>query len=127
MGLEASTIIIEIAKNDISRRMKIISQLHRNQIIYELDDMGNILIDGFGLEKRREKAEKNFFIKYELKDGNVVKWVYVKMEEPDIYYRIKALYCVSRRAYIDALKKRMLPPSYINLAKSTLRCEVVKG
>ncbi len=113
-----STLIIEIPENDLARRLSIINQLHRNRIVYDIDDAGNILIDGFKLEKVKENRSEQFFIKYEISEGALIKWVYVKARNPNIYYRIRAIHCSSPKSYIRALKRRMLPLSYIRLAIS---------
>jgi len=118
-----STLVIEIPENDIAKRMSIISQLHKNRIVYDIDDSGNILIDGFKLEKVRENRTEQFFIKYEISNGMLIKWVYVKARDPNIYYRIRAIHCSSPRSYIKALKRRMLPLSYIRLAISAQKVE----
>lgn len=112
-----STLIIEIPENDLARKMVIINELHRNKIVYDIDDSGNILIDGFGLEKVRENRTESFFIKYEVSVNKpLVKWVYVKAKNPNIYYRIKAMHCPTIKSYIKALKRRMLPSSCVKMA-----------
>ncbi|RLE53997.1 MAG: hypothetical protein DRJ26_02445 [Candidatus Methanomethylicota archaeon] len=111
-----TTLVIELPESDLARRMEIISELHRNRIIYDVDEAGNILIDGFELEKVKEPRSDYFFIKYELSDGALTKWVYVRAKEPGTYYRIKAMHCSSAKSYIKALKRRMLPSSYVKLA-----------
>jgi len=112
-----STLIIEIPENDLARKMAIINELHKNRIVYDIDDAGNILIDGFGLEKVKEDRAESFFIKYEVSINKpLIKWVYVKAKNPNIYYRIKAMHCPTTKAYIRALKRRMLPPSCLKMA-----------
>jgi len=122
-GRIMTTLIIEVPESDLASKMAIISELHRNRIVYDVDDAGNILIDGFELEKVKENRTDYFFIKYELSGRTLIKWVYVRAREPGAYYRIKAVHCASAKSYIKALKRRMLPASYVKLAMCAQKVE----
>jgi len=116
-----------VLEEDLQRKINIIGQLHKNKILYQIDKTRNILIDGFSLEKIKENNNKEFFIKYELSEGNMIKWVYVRAKKPDIYYRIKSLYCKTGEAYIKALKKRRLPRDHIKMAETILKENKLKA
>lgn len=120
-----AALIVELPVNDVKKRVEILRKLHENKILYKIEGH-YLIIEGFKLEVVEEcKDGEELFIKYEvdLDRNRIIKWVYVKMEEPNVYYRIRSIHCSSKVAYIKALKRRRIPSSCIKMAMETLRNE----
>ncbi|MEM2136871.1 MAG: hypothetical protein QXI93_02820 [Candidatus Methanomethylicia archaeon] len=118
-GLEE--LVVELPRDDVKRKIDILKKLHENRIIYKIESY-YLIIEGFDLDIVEEDSEEELFIKYDvnLRRGIMAKWVYVKIDDPNVYYRIKALHSPSNERYIKALKRRRNPKSYIRMALETL-------
>jgi len=124
-GLAA--LVIELPVHDVKKKAEMLKKLHKNKILYKIEGR-YLVIEGFKLEVVEESnVQEELFIKYDIDIGRnkIVKWVYVKMEDPNIYYRIKSIHCSSKIAYINALKRRRIPSSCIKMASEVLREEEI--
>lgn len=125
---ELAELIVELPTKDEKKKAEMLRMLHENKIVYRIEG-SYLIVEGFGLEMIFEDDDREFFIKYEVKldRGRIIKWIYAKMDEPNVYYRIRAIHCPSSSGYIKALRRRGIPSSCIRMASEVLRDSEIKA
>ncbi|MCX8168776.1 MAG: hypothetical protein N3E39_00910 [Candidatus Methanomethylicia archaeon] len=117
-----AALVIELPKGGLKRKAEVLNKLHENRILYKIEGR-YLVIEGFKLEIVEENDKRELFVKYDINMDRerLIKWVYVKRDEPNLYYRIRAIHCASNKIYMKALKRRKIPLKFLKMASETLK------